>query len=79
MNRLKKIGLLALRPFFRHGGLHVKIEIALFDLNRVQILPCGFYRPVYRLGMGMVEVSCLKREANWLIHRIPYNVRFQLA
>jgi hypothetical protein len=79
MNRLKKIGLLALRPFFRHGKLHVKIEIKLFDLNRVQILPCWFYRALYWTSMNMVKISCLKKEANWLIHHIPFNVRFQLA
>lgn len=79
MKRINKAGLLLVRPLFRHGKWHVGIEIALFDLGAIQILPTWFYKGLYWPGMQMNEISCLRKQANWTIHHIPLNIRFQIA
>jgi hypothetical protein len=79
MNRLFKFSLLLVSHFPLKGKIHIYVEIRLFDFRRVQILPDWFYRPVFRVGMRMNNVSYLKKQANWLIHKIPYDVRFKLA
>ena len=79
MNKLKKACLKAVDPFFRKGHTHVRIALALHDLRAVWVLPMWWYRMLFWMAMRMVSVKMLKRRADWIIHKIPYHIRFKLA
>ena len=82
MRRLEKSILLGIRFFARHIRYH-KIfywtEKRLFGLRTVNAMPDGYYCFLYRLGMKLVDEKKFLGVADWMIHRIPYNVRCKLA
>lgn len=82
MERLKKAALMSLRYIaFRtdHTRLYTWAEIRLFDLRSINLMPNGFYCLLYRFCMILVEERKFLKLADWLIHRIPYNVRCTIA
>ena len=78
MKRLSKVYWQAVRRH-AHGRLLVKAECRLFDLRSVVIMPVLWHKMGFRTGMMLVEWKRTRRIADWLVHRVPYNVRFDLA
>lgn len=82
MRRMKKGMLLGLRFIAYHLGYHRLFywtEKKLFELKSVNAMPDGYYCFLYRVGMRLVQEKKLLRIADWMIHRIPINVRCNLA
>lgn len=82
MKRMKKAALINVRYIafkIDNMRLYTWAEKKLYDLRDVNLMPDGCYCLLYRFCMNLVEErKCLKL-ANWLIHKIPYNVRCSLA
>ena len=82
MRRLGKSALLCIRFIARHIRYHKLFYWAdkrLFGLRSVNAMPDGYYCFLFRVGMKLVDEKKFLRMANWMIHRIPYNVRCNLA
>ena len=82
MRRIEKSALLIIRYIaqqIRYHKLFYWAEKGLFDLRSVNAMPDGYYCFLYRVGMKLVDENKFLRMANWMIHRIPYNVRCNLA
>ncbi|GAB6906452.1 hypothetical protein DESC_580018 [Desulfosarcina cetonica] len=82
MKRLLKAVLLMVRYAayrVRYLKLYYWTEKQLFGLKAINPMPDGYYCFMYRLCMRLVREKRLLKFADWLIHRIPYNVRCSLA
>ncbi|BBO66518.1 hypothetical protein DSCA_04480 [Desulfosarcina alkanivorans] len=59
--------------------LYYRAGLKMSELGPINVVPDKIYCSVYRFSMKMVEKKKWLRTAEWLIHRIPLNVRCELA
>ena len=79
MNRLFKLLLLVIEPACTHGRRYVWCETRLFDLRTVQIMPDWYYQGVYRTAYYFGVKPRTRKFGYWLIHKVPYQIRFRMA
>ncbi|XPS87436.1 uncharacterized protein Dvar_54540 [Desulfosarcina variabilis str. Montpellier] len=82
MKRMKKAALMSLRYIAVRTDdmrLYTWAEKKLFDMRSINLMPDGYYCLLYRFCMSLVEERKFLKLADWLIHRIPYNVRCTIA
>ena len=82
MKRLKKAMLLPLRATAYRLNLtktYYWAENELYALSKVNVMPELYYRYLFRFSMRLVGIRKLRHLADWAIHTIPYNIRFNLA
>lgn len=82
MNRLKKVVVLLIRKiahFLNATRLYYWAEKRAFALRAVKVMPDAFYCVLYRICMWLVKEKRFLGVADWAIHRIPYDVRCNLA
>jgi hypothetical protein len=81
MNKLYKIYWSAINRIIHKGKWKLRAECRLYDLRCVVIMPMVWYRVLFRVGMMALKVKCrwVHRRADWIVHRVPYNVRFELS
>ena len=82
MKRIRKAALLVVRYIavrVDRAKLYNWAETRLYPLRNVNLMPDACYCRMYRLGMTLVEEKRFLKLADWMIHRIPYNVRCELA
>jgi hypothetical protein len=82
MKRLKKAMLIPLRSLsyrWNRLGLYYWAEARLFELRAVNIMPALYYRWLFRFSMRLVEFGKFRRLANWVIHTIPFHMRYTVA
>ena len=82
MKRLLKATLLVMRSMalhIRYTKLYYWTEKRLFELKSINPMPDRVYCFIYRMCMTLLEEKRFIGLANWLMHRIPFNVRCHLA
>lgn len=82
MKRLKKAVLLPIRYLayrFKFDQLYYWAESRVFELRQVKVMPDGYYCWMYRVCMQLVKEKRCIGLADWMIHRIPYDIRCNLA
>jgi hypothetical protein len=82
MKRIRKAILILIRDLsYRYGYLRIYYWSApkVFDLRLVNLFTDRFYCRLYRLSTKMVEKKKCLKTANWLQHRIPFDLRCDLA
>ena len=82
MMRLWKAILLPLRKIayrWNRLRLYYWAESQLVDLTMISVMPIMYYRCLYHLCLWLVELKRFRKVANYLIHTIPYHIRFAVA
>lgn len=82
MKRLMKAYLLLVRKLsarFNSMKLYYWSEQELYALRRVNIMPDFYYRNLYQASMWSLRFRNCRRAANWVIHTIPFHIRFIAA
>lgn len=82
MKRIKKAIILPVRKIsyrLRWLGIYYWAEMRLLELRTVYVMPAYYYRWLFNCCMGLVEYRKFRRLANWMIHTIPYHIRFAAA
>ena len=82
MKRLIKVVLLALRYIserLKWTKLYYWAENRLVGFRSINPMPDSLYCYMYRMSMKLVDKKRCIKLADWMIHRIPYNMRCHLA
>lgn len=82
MKRLMKaiaLGVRYIASRLRYARIYYWAERRLFDLRSVRILPDRFYCLMFRVCMRWVNERRFLGFADWMIHRIPFDVRCNLV
>ena len=59
--------------------LWYRADSEIYLKYREPAVPAWIYRPLYWVGLNLCLNTPFKHTGDWLVHRIPYNVRFKLA
>ena len=82
MKRFRKAILILIRELayrIKHKKFYYWAELRVFDLRSTNVFSDELYCKLYRLSTSMVEKRKCLKTANWLQHRIPFNIRCYLA
>ena len=82
MKHFHKAVLLAVRYIsyrFECTKTYYWAEKRIFTMRKINLLPDKYYCFMYRFCMLLVNKKKFIKMADWMIHRIPYNVRCNLA
>ena len=77
--KTRKLWLILLSKWHPNCMVRSYAELDLMDMMRIYIVPCVVYRLMYMCAMGGLRYKALYKACDWLIHRIPMNVRFELS
>jgi hypothetical protein len=82
IKRFTKAILILIRDFayrYDYNEIYYWAGLRVFKLRSISIFSNKLYRITYRMSMKMVENKVCLRTADWLLHRIPFNVRYELS
>jgi hypothetical protein len=82
MKQILKAVFLLIRAFAYHFNftkLYYWAELRVFRLRSVKVIPESWYCWMYRISMALARKKRCLKFADWMIHRIPYNVRCDLS
>ena len=51
----------------------------LLGMAQVYLLPVWTYKLMYKTAMYGLAYTALNEPCSWIIHKIPFNIRFNLA
>lgn len=57
----------------------MQINCEIKNYRKKQYRYHWYYKPIYNIGMKGNNYKLTRKLSDWLIHRIPYNFRFELA
>jgi hypothetical protein len=81
MGRLSKVYWMIVNRVVKKGKTACKAQCRLYDLRAVVIMPLWWYRALFWVGMALIRVKSrvVWAVANWLVHRVPLQVRYAIG
>lgn len=82
MKRIRKALLLPVRRVASQSHwtkIYYWSDLKLYELRAVCVMPRWYYRGLYQACLWLVEMRSFRQLADWTIHTIPYQVRFEMA